>query len=160
MEIKNKVYSIRYDGDILQYKCNRSFRPILKLFGYQDQFEMPLNILLHYRSKSYFLFITVKLCINQYHSDQKDLRPKVLNRILLLNFHTRQNERFITAMNQMIRLNMSGQVNLALAHIEAEKIQRFYSRLHMNSHKTEKSISKSKKITQNTLQTRPVSQVG
>ena len=131
---KNRLYTIKYDGDILYYKSTLVARPILSLFGFQSQFEFPLNILLHYKSRSALGIKSLRFCINQYASNQKTLKPRSLKRIMLLEGH--KSRQLLASLDQIVTGNMSGQTNMALAHINQEELQRFYSGIMLNYKKT------------------------
>ena len=120
----NQLYTLHHDGDIFLYRASLLSKPLLFLTRFQTQVEIPLNLVLNYKKRSYFLFKSYKFYINHYTSSQTKLQPVSLRSfVLLAGKKCHALEKLI---DNLIQRNAMGIPNMALSHIDVHEVQQFY----------------------------------
>ena len=120
----NQLYTLHYDGDIFLYRASLLSKPLLFLTRFQTQVEIPLNLVLSYKRRSFFFFNSYQFYINHYTSSQTRLQPVSLRSfVLLAGKKCHALEKLI---NDMMQRNAMGIPNMALSHIDVHEVQQFY----------------------------------
>ena len=65
LEVRNVLYNLDFDGEILMYQAKKGVSSVLKLFGYTTTLEIPLNITLGFTYQSRWFYRKLVLII--YH---------------------------------------------------------------------------------------------
>lgn len=155
MKIKNRLYTVKFDGELLSYKCTGLSCYLFGMFGLTKHFEIPVNTLLHLESKPLAFLNLIKLYINHYSHGQQKLTTRRIAHFALVGFSRKQVRNLISQLDQAIETNLSSEANLGLSHISKSELALFYSKLHKPQAQTARKESALSGMTNMRITKRP-----
>jgi hypothetical protein len=141
MKIENTLYKVKYDGDLLSYKCRGIACYIFSILGWTKHLEIPVNTLLHQEVKSFGFVNLVRLYINHYSHGQKKLTARKIGRFALIGLNKKKIDKLVMELNKTIDHNLRDESNLGLHHISKSDLEVFYARVNKRQPISEESVS-------------------
>lgn len=130
MEIKAKdlFHQSSFDGVIFKYKVRNIFGILCLLFGLNRRIEIPLNIILKYRTKNYWFGIsTVEFVIEKSAHGSTKLSAFKIKRILFLSSKKKIITPLQVVIDENIQVSQQG-LNIGLSNLNVEDIRAFYDK--------------------------------
>lgn len=121
------MYHSSFDGDIFKYETRNLFGILYGAIGLKKRIEIPLNIVLKCRKKTFWFGVTtLEFHIERVKCGIDYPSPAQVKRILFIGCKNGLVESLQTVINKNIQLSLQGR-NMGLLHLNLESVKAFYA---------------------------------
>ncbi|GEM_PF-3879421 len=135
LETNNILYKEKYDGVLYYYQVHALFRWFVRTLGFTSYCDIPLNILMTFQIRKFWLFTVLSLHLYSHRinkNDERNLHTRKV-KILLLPSSRQCYETLISSFIQVLLSNLNA-TNIGLKPVQEEAVRLAREKLFSISH--------------------------